>query len=72
MILTGRALEVASSDKTIDGETNNYITVDRERILETTFSELQYITNYRLTFQVDFMAEECVDNGGPCRESIRL
>ena len=71
MILTGRALEVESSDETIDGETN-YITVDRERILETTFSELQYITNFRVTFQVDFMGEECVDNGGPRREWIRL
>ena len=71
MILTGKALKVASSDKISDGETN-YITVDRERILGTSFSELQYITNYRLMFHVDFMGEECVDNDGPCREWIRL
>ena len=71
MVLTGKALKVASSDKISDGETN-YITVDRERILGTSFSELQYITNYRLMFHVDFMEEECVDNDGPCREWIRL
>ena len=70
-IVTGRQLEVTNCDETIEGETN-YITVDRDRILQTTFSELQYITNYRLTFQVDFMGEECVDQGGPHKDWIRL
>ena len=57
-ILIGRALEVRSFEETIEGETN-YNTVDRANILETTISELEYITNYRLTFQVDFMGEQC-------------
>ena len=70
-IVTGRQLAVMNCDETIEGETN-YITVGRDRILETTFSELRYITNYRLTFQVDFMGEECVDQGGPRKEWIRL
>ena len=70
-IVTGRALEVTSCEETIEGDTN-YITVDRANILETTISELEYITNYRLTFQVDFMGEECVDQGGPRKEWIRL
>ncbi|KAJ7389599.1 Fibronectin type 3 and ankyrin repeat domains protein 1, partial [Desmophyllum pertusum] len=70
-IVTGRALEVTSCEEVIEGETN-YITVDRENVLETTFSELEYITNYRQTFQVDFMGEECVDQGGPHKEWIRL
>ena len=70
-IVTGRALEVTSCEETIEGETN-YITVDRANILETTISELEYITNYRPTFQVDFMGEECVDHGGPRKEWIRL
>ena len=69
--VTGRALEVTSCEETIEGDTN-YITVDRANILETTISELEYITNYRLTFQVDFMGEECVDQGGPRKEWIRL
>lgn len=70
-IVTGRALEVTSCEETIEGETN-YITVDRANILETKINELEYITNYRLTFQVDFMGEECVDQGGPRKEWIRL
>ncbi|CAH3153776.1 unnamed protein product [Porites lobata] len=70
-IVTRRPLEVTSSEDTIEGETN-YIIVDRDNILETTFAELQYISNYRLTFQVDFMGEECVDYGGPRTEWIRL
>ena len=72
-IVTGRPLEVTdtSSEDTIEGETN-YITVDRDNILKTTFAELQYISNYRLTFQVDFMGEECVDYDGPRKEWIRL
>ena len=70
-IVTGRALEVTSCEETIEGDTK-YIIVDRANILETTISELEYITNYRLTFQVDFMGEECVDQGGPCKEWIRL
>ena len=48
-IVTGRALEVTNSEETIEGETN-YNTVDRANILETTISELEYITNYTLTF----------------------
>ena len=70
-IVTGRALEVTSCEETIEGETD-YITVDRANILETTISELEYITNYRPTFQVDLMGEECVDQGGPRKEWIRL
>ena len=46
--------------------------MDRDRVLETTFSELEFIDNYRLTFKVDFMGEESVDQGGPCKEWIRL
>ena len=46
--------------------------MDRDRVLETTFSELEFIDNYRLTFKVDFMGEESVDQGGPRKEWIRL
>ena len=68
-IVTGRALQVTSCEETIKGETN-YITVDRANILETTINELEYITNYRPTFQVDFMGEERVDQGEPRKEWI--
>ncbi|KAJ7388359.1 Fibronectin type 3 and ankyrin repeat domains protein 1 [Desmophyllum pertusum] len=42
-----------------------YITVDKgQSSLETTFSELEFIDNFTLTFKVDFMGEESVDLGG--------
>lgn len=55
-IVTGRNLELASCDETCEGETN-FISVDRDRVLETTFSELEFISDYTLTFKVDFMGE---------------
>ena len=70
-IVQGRALEVTSLDIVNEGETN-FITVDRDNILQTTFIELKYVTNPRLTFQVDFMGEQEVDLGGPRKEWIRL
>ena len=70
-IVTGRALELTSCEEACEGVTN-FITVDRDRVLETTFSELEFIDNYRLTFKVDFMGEESVDQGGPRKERIRL
>ena len=70
-IVTGRALELTSCEEACEGATN-FITVDRDRVLETTFSELEFIDNYRLTFKVDFMGEESVDQGGPRKEWIRL
>ena len=40
-IVSGRALDVYSLEEIMEGETN-YITVDRDQILESTFSELEY------------------------------
>lgn len=70
-IVLGRKLDVVSTDEECEGETN-YINVDRERALFTTFSELEYMDNYRFTFKVGFMGEDVVDLGGPRREWIRL
>ena len=70
-IVTGRALELTPFEEACEGATN-FITVDRDRVLETTFSELEFIDKYRLTFKVDFMGEESFDQGGPCKEWIRL
>ena len=70
-IVVGRPLELSSEEETLEGDTN-HITIDRDRITETTFSELEFVTNYNLTFQVDFMGEESVDLGGPRKEWIRL
>eukprot|EP00794_Sanderia_malayensis_P008538 gene8538-9450_t len=70
-ILQGRPLDLAMMEDTIDGECS-YITVDRENILTSTFSELQYVENLRYTLHVDFMGEQCVDLGGPRKEWIRM
>ena len=70
-IVTGRPLEVDSLDAVPEGLTN-YITVNRDNILASTFEELPYILDPRNTFQVDFMGEDCADLGGPRKEWIRL
>ena len=70
-IVKGRQLDMTSCEETCDGETN-LITIDRDKVLETTFSELEFVDDYTLTFKVDVMGEESVDLGGPRREWIRL
>ena len=55
----------------LTGETN-FIIVDRDRVLETTFSELRFISDFRITFGVDFMMEKAKDMGGPRLEWIEL
>ena len=69
--MVGRALDIVELDTVNAGETN-HISIDRDAILETTFSELQYISNFMTTFQVDFMGEESFDLGGPRKEWINL
>ena len=70
-IVLGGALDLHSVEETVEGETN-YITVDREIIIESTFSELEYINDFRVTLKVVFMGEESVDLGGPRKEWIRM
>ena len=70
-IVQGRALDVADESEIHEGETN-YICVDRNDILQTTFTELASIKNFKLTFEVDFMGERARDLGGPRKEWIRL
>jgi hypothetical protein len=48
-IVQGRKIDLSSQEElSFDGETN-HITIDRDRILETTFCELSYIKDFRLT-----------------------
>ena len=70
-IVKGRQLDLTSLEETCDGETT-FITVDRDKVLETTLSELEFVDDYTLTFKVDFMGEVSVDLGGPRKEWIRL
>ena len=57
---------VSESDENV-GKTNS-ICVDRQRILETTFTEFGAINNFSLTFEVDFTGELARDLGGPRKE----
>ena len=70
-IVRGRPLEVTDPSTGLQGETN-FITVDREKILQTTFEELKCVDDPRVTFEVQFYGEQAVDSGGPRREWIRL
>ena len=70
-IVIGRPLEVTDETTSLEGETN-YITVDRDDILKTTFEELKSVKNPRVTFEVQFYGEQAFDSGGPRKEWIRL
>ncbi|CAB4022009.1 leucine-rich repeat-containing DDB_G0290503 isoform X2 [Paramuricea clavata] len=67
----GRPLDIVDEYTALEGETN-FITVDRENILQTTFEELKEIEDPAVTFEVDFYSERAQDSGGPRREWLRL
>ena len=70
-ITRGRCLDVTDDASIPVGETN-FIAVDRDNILETTFDELRSLEDPRITFQVEFYGEQAQDSGGPRKEWIRL
>ena len=59
-ILQGRDLDVIDESSELTGDTT-YITVDRDNILETTFSELEDVKDPRITFEVQFYGEQAED-----------
>ena len=67
----GRPLDMTDDATVLMGDTN-FIAVDRDNILETTFEELKTVQDPRVTFQVDFYGEMAQDSGGPRKEWIRL
>jgi hypothetical protein len=67
----GRPLDIVDEYTVLEGETN-FITVDRENILQTTIEELKEIEDPAVTFEVDFYSERAQDSGGPRREWLRL
>ena len=70
-LLHGRPLHLVDDTCTIEVLTN-CITVDRDNILDTTYQELPYIEDYRITFEIDFMGEKPKDLGGPRLKWIEL
>ena len=75
-LIKGRELDVVDEGNVPDPEDpkncTNYICVDRENVLQTTFAELEAIEDFCMTFEVDFMGEVAKDYGGPRKEWIRL
>lgn len=75
-LIKGRKLDVTSIDLIVGldelEQSTNYICVDRQNILKTTFAEFESIEDFCLTFEVDFMGEVAKDYGGPRKEWIRL
>ncbi len=70
-IVKGRPLEINDTSVDLKGETN-FITVDRDDILQTTFDELKNVADPSITFQVQFYGEQAADNEGPRKEWIQL
>ena len=70
-VVRGRQLNLLDASEELEGETN-LISVGRDRVIETTFAEFKYITNFCITFEVDFMGEVAKDMGGPRLEWITL
>lgn len=70
-IVQGRPLDVIDDATEHVGDTN-FMAVDRDNILETTFDELRSVEDPRITFQVEFYGEQAEDIGGPRKEWIRL
>ena len=57
-IIKGRKLEWYSESTTIEGDTN-FILIDRENLLETSFIEIKEIEDLRTTLEVQFYEEVC-------------
>ena len=70
-ILGGQPLDVADDALILIGDTN-FIAVDRDNMLQTTFEELRSAKDPRITFQVEFYGEQAQDSGGPRKEWNRL
>ena len=63
-ILLGRDLYVSDVSSELSGDTN-YISIYRDNILETTFSELNDVKDPRITFEFQFYGEQAEDREAP-------
>ena len=66
-IVQARPLDVIDDATEHVGDTN-FIAVDRDNVLETTFDELRSVEDPRITFQVEFYGEQAEDIGGARKE----
>ena len=58
-LVCGRSLEVVDEHTCPEGATN-YIMVDRDEIVNTGLREIETITNFFLTLEVQFYGEVCL------------
>ncbi|XP_065673263.1 uncharacterized protein LOC136090491 [Hydra vulgaris] len=71
-MIKGRVQDIEYIDENTDKDSEtNFIFIDRQNILMSTFAELESVENFLITFEVDFMGELAKDYGGPRREWIR-
>ena len=63
-LVKGRVLDVEDTSETPESETD-YICVDRHNVMGSTFSEMEAIQDFHVTFEVDFIGEIAKDLGGP-------
>ncbi|XP_065672015.1 uncharacterized protein LOC136089853 [Hydra vulgaris] len=71
-MIKGRVQDIENIDENTDKDSEtNFICIDRQNILMSTFAELESVENFLITFEVDFMGELAKDYGGPRREWIR-
>ena len=70
-LIHGRSLQITNMSEEIEGLTN-FISVDRDNILNTTFDELRYVKDYNVTFEIDFIGEMAKDLGGPRLEWMEI
>ena len=63
-------LDLTEHHSTSEGKTN-YICVNRDDILKTTFNELESVTDFCTTCEVDFIGEMASDLGDPRKKWIR-
>ena len=71
ILVKSRTLDVADISPAPEGQAN-YICVDRENVLQSTFTELESITDYHVTFEIAILEEMAKDFGRPRKEWIAL
>lgn len=71
LLVHGRLLNLIDNTSTNERLTNCF-TVERDSILDITYQELLYITDYCVILETDFMGEKVKDLGRPRLQCIEL
>ncbi|XP_070569422.1 uncharacterized protein [Ptychodera flava] len=71
-VVTGRNIDVESERGISGDKSTNFIIVNRFKLLETSFDEINAIEDLRKTLEVEFYSEKAQDYGGPRKEFFVL